>query len=519
MNIINEYEQAKRNAEEEEAIDMASEATWKMLANHLMQHQTRERISRSAYINIHTMARRQPFVFKDKDTLLTPFSVRVDRGLTSDGWEAVTAHTAIKLAHPRGGEMMVRLLPPVEQSGPAAGCLKHVNLDPMLNDEEGVKQLAALLPDLPPSIFDTKTMRGFRPVEAYVDHSSTLPVPVACSGRPVATINKWLKRYDLPPIDTETTNRWLAQVSTILSSKQYTVEWIPKGISISEVYSAWEGDEDEDHPELGSCMSGQDDTYFEMYDDLQRDGVLTMMLIKVNGRHCGRALVWIDGGQYYLDRVYCVRVNSAFPERAVSAVKDFLAQEKVEKCVYHTDRFSANLSHRVLSVCCATLDNYNCVPYVDSLRFWYSDGILSSRSDRSCHMLAELTNTDGSLNIHEEEEEITVRDIFDEDIPEDDATYLPYYSGYIRSCDVCYTTYDGGIHDDHVYYLDRAFYLGGATCHRDNAVETYANLWIYEDHAVTLDDGRIAHESETYTDDDDKVRLLSEKDADASAEA
>lgn len=514
MNIIEEYENAKRNAEDEEAITQASEVTWDMLNNHLARHNRSTKPELSTYCHVHALARKQPFVFKNKDTLLAPFTVRttVDAECNNDGWQPITPITFIRLAHPRGGDMTLRLMPPIEPTGDRAGSVKQgVDLGSLISSEEGLKQLTTMLPDLPPSVFDSKTMRGFRPVEATLQYPSySHHIPVACAGRPVATINKWLKRYELPPLDTATTNLWLSQIDSILAVKQYTAEWIPDGTCISEVYSDWEADEEID---LGSCMSGKDYTYFALYDDLQRAGRLSMMLIKINGAHCGRALVWHDNGQYYLDRVYCVRINSCHPQKAIDAVRQFLRDENIVKCVYHTDGFANDLSHRLLSIPTpSTLCVYDNVPYIDSLRHWYVDGMLSNRDDRPCHKLSELDNTDGSLNV--EEPERMVEDIFGEEIEESQAVYVFYYDGYVRSGDTTLSTRDGRIHDDHLVYLSPLHYTR-ESCHMDNAIMTADEQMVLVDDSVTLADGRVFHHSLTRTEDNEIVLICGNTEADA----
>lgn len=502
MSIIKEYNIARANADEPEAIDRASELTWNMLVEHLMAHNRATNSPHYTYINLSSMLRRQPFVFKDKDTLLTPLTARTPLTTGNDGWEGLTPHTLVELANPRGGQMTMRLLPPFKQGGERAGCIREEPLEDLILSEAGINELTALLPDLPPSVFDAKAMRGFRPVHVRVSYEDTMATPIACSGKPVATINKWLKRYDLPPIDTERSNRWLADISTALAAREFTVEWIPEYVPISEVYSEWEGDEAEGSPELGSCMSGISSTFFELYDDLQRAGKLTMLLIKDRGLHCGRALVWRDNNELYLDRVYCIRMNSAFPQKAIDAVRQFLGDEGIEKCVYSTDGFSMHLSHRRLSVRVPyCTDRYDSVPYVDSLRYWYADGYLSSSSDRGAFLRAELNRTDGELEINEEEEEPSeVEDLNGDMIPEDEAIYLTVYNGYVRLYETTVTYWHGRVHDDDVVYVSPLFYADGCrSAYGASTVQTYDGHCIIDTHAAYVGE-RCYHRDEVRVD-------------------
>lgn len=494
MSIIKEYNTAKESTDEPESLERASEITWGMVVEHLSSYNRAHNNPCYTYINLSSMLRRQPFVFKDKDTLLTPLTVRTSLSSGNDGWEPVTPHTLVELVNPRGGQMTMRLLPPLIQSGARAGCVREEPLEDLIRSEAGVNELTALLPDLPPSIFDAKAMRGFRPVHVRVsDEDTMMATPIACSGKPVATINKWLKRYGLPPIDTERSNRWLADISTALASREFTVEWIPEYVPISEVYSEWEGEDASEAPELGSCMSGNSSSFFDLYDDLQRAGKLTMMLIKDRGLHCGRALVWRDNNELYLDRVYCIRLNSAFPQKAIDAVHQFLKDEGIEKCVYSTDGFSMHLTHRRLSVRlphCA--DRYESVPYVDSLRYWYNDGYLSSSSERGAFLMAELNRTDGELEINEEEEEPSeVEDINGDLIPEDEAVYLTVYNGYVRLRDTTATYWHGRVHDDDVVYVSPLFYADGCrSAYGESVVQTYTGHNIIDTHAAFVGDRR-----------------------------
>lgn len=497
MSIITEYNNAKGSTDEPEAIEQASMLTWEMVNDHLGQHITDK--SRYVYTNLTQVARRQPFVFKDKDTLFAPLTVRTTPDSSSDGWEALTPHTQLELTNPRGGEMTMRLLPPIVQSGPHAGCVKREPIDDLIHSEAGIKELTACLPDLPPSVFDAKVMRGFRPAYVRVSYNDMMATPIACSGKPVATINKWLKRYDLPPIDTERSNRWLADISTALAAREFTVEWIPEGVKISEVYSEWEGEDADNAPELGSCMSGNNSDYFELYDDLQGAGKLTMMLIKDRGRHCGRALVWRDCNQLYLDRVYCIRINSAFPQKAVEAVHRFIGDEGIEKCVYSTDKFSMHLTSCFLSVRLPYgSENYECVPYVDSMRFWYDDGYLSSSSQRSSRLRAELNRTDGELDYQDDEfdEPSQVEDIHGDWVDENDAIYLTRYEGYVRTEHTTRTYWSGLIDDDDVVYLSDTFYgAGERTAHADDTIMTANDERIAGSHACLVGD-RWYHQSQ-----------------------
>ena len=108
MSIIKEYNNAQANADEPSALERASELTWTMVVEHLISYNRAHNIPHYTYINLSSMLRRQPFVFKDKDTLLTPLTIRTPLITGNDGWESLTPHTLVELANPRGGQMTMR---------------------------------------------------------------------------------------------------------------------------------------------------------------------------------------------------------------------------------------------------------------------------------------------------------------------------------------------------------------------------------------------------------------------------
>jgi hypothetical protein len=216
-------------------------------------------------------------------------------------------------------------------------------------------------------------------------------------GRPVATINAMLKGYGLPQLDTLAGNDMLARIAAAADDERAVVSWLEG--PISELYS----EETTGYQNFPSCMKGCPSDYFEMYDELQDAGRLRMLLVHKakspdSGTHIGRALVWVgeNPADSYIDRIYCPSSPSSSDPHptVVQAIADFCTAEGIAKTVFEqTSRLIPWLIHTSLRVKCNFhFDRY---PYVDSLRYLYDDGWLSTSSSRGYNCLT-LDQTDGT---------------------------------------------------------------------------------------------------------------------------
>jgi hypothetical protein len=216
--------------------------------------------------------------------------------------------------------------------------------------------------------------------------------------KPIVAINRFLATREAPPLDTPTSNKLLADIKSLIAGATYTVEYIDQYTTISEVYNY----EDKDRW-FPSCMSGKPRCYFELYDNLQADNKLSMLRVWKHdhtGRTAvGRALVWIGAeGTLYLDRVYMYTLNSTPVNNAVKAMTTFLKENGIEKCVHEptANAYGLLYKHVNLKVNAEALA-CDSLPYIDSLHYLDSSGVLRTRlPDTHCRILhAKLT--DGSV--------------------------------------------------------------------------------------------------------------------------
>jgi hypothetical protein len=306
---------------------------------------------------------------------------------------------------------------------------------------------------------------------------------VGSFGRPVATINTMLKGYGLPQIDTQTGNEMLAEIAVAALDEMVVVSWLEG--SISELYAF----ESSDRQTFSSCMKGQDSDYFEIYDDLQRAGILRMLLVhRASGvscpstgrsEHIGRALVWFgqNPSDIYLDRIYCPSATSSSDPRPdiIKAIGDFCGAENITKAVFdQTSRLIPSLTLTALRVPCNFY--YNAYPYVDSLRYLYNDGWLSTSSSRG-YTCRVLDNTDGRYAGSE-----------DEDDEED--TIECACGGWYPESEVCYSS----ARDEH-YYEGDVSWVSTSSTYIPNADIVNINGQSYDserDDVVELHDGNYA---------------------------
>lgn len=345
--------------------------------------------------------------------------------------------------------------------------------------EKTQEEVARYLPSLPPHLFDAKGNRGFKLVDYRT--SSTRSTYVKGGGKPITELNNWLKSFGIPPItDMGVCNRLLCRLEEERQKMQIRVEFTDR--DISDVYHT-EG------KDIGSCMSAEPRSFFEIYDELQNKGKLKMMVIYRGDEFYGRGLVWCDEDQLYADRVYCAKVNSEFPSLAIKAVRDFHEANGIEKCVYDNNCFTTCLQKVGLTIRgLKDHDYYEHVPYADSLCYFYECGMLSTSAEKGGFYVT-LNTTDGMM-------EHIVETYNGENHNRDECTYSEWYGDYIYDGDSQETDYNGRIYDCDVCEL-----FDGQTCHEDNAELCYDGSYVYNDEAVRittgLHNGSFGHEDNT----------------------
>lgn len=306
-------------------------------------------------------------------------------------------------------------------------------------------------------------------------------------GRPIATINTLLKGYGLPTLDTTAGNDLLGAISAAAKGESVVVSWWDG--AISELYS----NERSSRQDFISCMKGQDSTLFEIYDDLQHKGTLRMLLVHKGsntdeGYHIGRALVWSGENppDQYIDRIYCESSSSSSDPRPdiVAAISEFCKAEGIQKTVYdQTARLIPWLMKTGLRVKSRFYyDNY---PYVDSLRYLYDDGWMSTSSDRGYDM-RELNSTEGQYEGHDEIQEDLVECACGTQYPESEVQYSEargesYHVGEVVWVD----TSNSYIPDIDVVRIDGVRY----DHERDDVVELRDGDYALCEDAVELPDG------------------------------
>ena len=308
-------------------------------------------------------------------------------------------------------------------------------------------------------------------------------------GRPIATINTLLKGYGLPLLDTLAGNEMLAKISTYLNGERVVVSWLDD--PISELYSNETG-----RQTYPSCMKGCDANYFELYDDLQSAGRLRMLLVHKSsntdsGDHIGRALVWCgqNPDDLYLDRIYCPTSPTSSDPRPdiVEAIANFCKAEGIAKAVFdQTSRLIPALSLTALRVRCNNYE-YDAYPYVDSLRYLYHDGWISTSSARGEYHLI-LNQTDGRHEDQDEQEDLVVCACGNQ-YPESETRYSDARREHYHEDEVSWVdTANSFIPDDDIVRINRTAY----DRERDDVVELHdGDYALYED-VVELHDGSYA---------------------------
>jgi hypothetical protein len=257
----------------------------------------------------------------------------------------------------------------------------------------------------------------------------------------------------MPTLTQDITNVMLSKIPDILDSVKYTCEmWDGR---ISEVYS------NEREDQFGSCMAGESSSYFELYDHLQNKRKLQILVIRNgNGEHCGRALVWYgtNPDDKYLDRIYTRRRNGVKLRDALSAVKEFCDNHDIRKCVNDECANDVGLEFKRVSISVdADPHEFDEFPYVDSMRYWFSDGRLrNSSSAANAYLITTMNQTDGTAEFEDNDDYVTLAD--GSRCHEEDAMYVERYGEYYRSHDVICTIHDDNELMDDCSELDNDFY-------------------------------------------------------------
>jgi hypothetical protein len=249
-------------------------------------------------------------------------------------------------------------------------------------------------------------------------------------------------------------------------------------------------------------MKGESSDYFEIYDELQTAGRLRMLLVRKasntdGGTHIGRALVWVgeNPSDSYIDRIYCpTSPTSSDPHpMVIQAIADFCKAEGIEKTVFdQTARVIPWLTKTTLRVKCSFyFDHY---PYVDSLRYLYDDGWLSTSSSRgyNCRILDQ---TDGRYNGEDEEdEENMIYCACGNYYPEDETRHSDSRDEHYHNDDVSWVQSSSDyIPDDDIININNEPY----DRERDDVVVLYNGDYALLDDVVELHDGEYALTEDT----------------------
>lgn len=252
--------------------------------------------------------------------------------------------------------------------------------------------------------------------------------------RPVSCIMQACDHLKIPKPDTKVTNDILADIEAVVKGYRYSCHFID--CPISEIYEA------EPDDKFGSCMASSPASWFELYDRLQEAGKLGMIRILRGDVHAGRALVWYGSNpdDVYLDRIYTDTSCGVKVPAALAAIKEFCAEHDIAKCIHPNTPNDIGLEFRNLSML-VPFDVCDCeeLPYVDSMRYYFSDGRLRNRDNASgAYVVAKMCNTDGTAEI-EDGDYVTTS--CGDRIREEDATYVERHGEYFHNCD-CVNTHD-----------------------------------------------------------------------------
>ena len=305
----------------------------------------------------------------------------------------------------------------------------------------------------PHPLFNTNGLRVQRSYTSGVSSTDRIAT-WSTHGRPVAALNKWLKRFGVPTLDTTQGNELLAAIDDVLQEQKARCAWAEG--RIGRFYSSHTG------VPYSSCMAGADEDWFGLYDHMQSSGKLKLLEITRDGTHVGRALVWFGSNpdDKYLDRVYAPPYRDSFEPDVIRAIQEFCAAEGIGKTVYTQTEERIGLPHVAgFSIATGTYPHdFGHYPYVDSLRYFGHDGRLRTQNSHSCIVLDQ---TNGGPNDEDEDEDYVTLENGDR-VPEEDARYSNVFGEWYYQGDVTWSS----LHDD----------------------------WIPDDHLVELHDGTYTHD-------------------------
>jgi hypothetical protein len=356
------------------------------------------------------------------------------------------------------------------------------------NIEELVKSLHHHRPrkPLPFPVDDEKSPVVFRRVRRVERASEEEDAEWTAPARPAAAINTMLKRMGYAPLDTPESNGLLAQLDELLLQFVASVRWLdgrPSWVYHNDSCSAY-----------SSCMSGEPEEWFELYDSFYNDGRLRVLGIFRGGERIGRALVWTgeNPADLYLDRVYAPGNRSTFDSDVVKAVKAFCQAEGIAKTCFNqtaewfdltmVNKLKLRVPHE------RGPDYFDRVPYVDSMYRFGNNGWLYNYAPNITGGYRIMQSTNGRFDDSDE----------DEGADNDDRTYVdngPGSGDYHDSDDCCW-----------VMRLDETWlrYYCTYSDHLDEyipdtmSVETYENHLIWKDDAVELFDDEWADGNDPY---------------------
>jgi hypothetical protein len=343
--------------------------------------------------------------------------------------------------------------------------------------------------------------------------------------RPVAAVNAQRKMLGLPILHQDVTNDILAQIPDIVASCSYSVRLVTE--PISSIY------EDEPDGSFNSCMASCDAEFFELYDYLQRKNKLGMIeILNGDGDHAGRALIWYGSNpdDVYLDRIYTYTRNSVKISGALKAVKEYCEANGIEKCVHNTCENDIGLRFVRFSIDVDSVpSNFNSFPYVDSMRYWFSDERLRNYKESSAgHLLATMDDTDGTCEYINMDDMVLLAD--GELCHVDDATYVERHNEYYHNDNVCHCIH--GETDELIYEcerLDDNHYDAYSRAHRDHVTRCIDGMYCLTDdvEAVGRVDAGYAHRDELfqmpdgiwlYNEDEEAIAVREAADAERATE-
>lgn len=155
-----------------------------------------------------------------------------------------------------------------------------------------------------------------------------------------------------------------------------------------------------------SCMKDSDSSFFEIYSENECCRLL-ILTKKDNDENklIGRALVWklsesIDGAEYFLDRIYCMRDSDEYKFREYAEKEGWLIKFKNNSDL-STNIYIMNKGNKIKSRMECNIYNIslngNDFPYMDTFKFMNKDS--SKISNIGFHNGVMLDDTEGSFNV------------------------------------------------------------------------------------------------------------------------